>query len=319
MAIQIEPATEEFEDGVTALFGKMNLPVEPERWLRAYSPDAPPAYASAPCVALDEYNRPVGFMGIRPVELYIERTFLPCAILHDIAIDPEQDASRILRAMVLEAAGRGTVALAGGAPRALTHLLECERFELGGYMERFRFQPAKPHTGPGMKSLPFDLAPIREFPPAIEELNHTLVNERRVFRLRRADHMTWHFGGPLRGCEILASQDNSPLDAYVVLSEVPGRAGPELHVEDFAAPIEEADRLILALQALARQRGRDLYWSVLSAPWTKKLFEYGFERLRPRWPLHWLIGDPLEKNAGRTLVSSGVWFQTPADLSLDRL
>ncbi|MCB2155039.1 hypothetical protein KQI84_09140 [bacterium] len=318
MAIRLEPATEEYEEGVTALFARMGLPVEPNRWLRAYSPEAPADYPSVPFVALDEDDQPVGFMGLRPIQLHVDHGFLDAQVMHDIVADPDQDAGRTVHAMILEAAGQAVVTLVGGAPPALSPLLELERFELAGYIERFCFRPAKAGKGGAMKSLPFDLERIHEFPPAVEDLNHGLVSERKVFSLRRPDHLTWHFAGPFREFEIYASRDNSPLDAYAVISEVPGVSGPELHVEDFAAPILEADRMVLALQKMARERERDLYWSVISAPWSQKLIEYGFERLRPRWPLHWLIGDPLEKNAGRTLVRSDVWFQTPADLCLDR-
>lgn len=319
MAIQIIPATEEYEGAVTELFTRLELPVEPTRWLRAYSPDAPPEYGSVPLIALDEDEHLVGFLGLRPIELYVDRGFLPGQVLHDIVAEPGPDAQRIVHAMVMEAAGRALVTLVGGAPMALGPLLEKERFELAGYLERFRFQPARPQRGSGLRSLPFDLTPVREFPPAVEELNHELLTERKVFRLRRPDHLTWHFGGPHRDFQILASQVNSPMDAYVVLSESEGREGPELHVEDFAAPQPEADRMVLALQRLARERRQDVYLSVLGAQWSSKLIEYGFERLRPRWPLYWLIGDPLEKEAGRTLVRGDVWFQTPADLGLDGL
>lgn len=320
MTIVIQPATEENDAGVTALFRQMGVPVHEAYWQRAYSDDFPDGGASKPFVALNDEGLVLGFAAARPFDLFVESEFVPAQVLHDFLVNPLIQAKETARLLLERVHEGATLTLAAGTGVEASKVLEANRYQLGAFMSRFRLDPetAPPAADASIPRL--ELAPVERLDEAFAEtIVGTLAGERRVFRYRSAENLHWLFRGPEKEYEVLRAEENDGKErAYAVLRHVEGRSGPETHLVDAGCGVKLIRRLAAALARYARHRERRLFVSLLADNWRQPLADEGFTPLPARWPIYWFLSDPQRRAIANAMLRREAWFFTPADGDLDQ-
>lgn len=312
-----QPASDEHDDTVAALFDEVGIPIHPPLWARAYGDGCPPDFLSDPWVVLDARGRAVCFAGFRRARLFRETGFVECRILHDFLALPSDDAFPAAAALVAAATADAPIAFAGGVGPTARYLLEHAGFTLGGYFTRMRVTPSRPGASAD-PVLPYDLAPLASFPPSLECINDDLVAARCAYFMRRAQDRAWLFHGPAEArFEVLGASEDHPLDAYAVLKTVDGPRGREIHVVEAAAPERSVRRLGRSLADIATARRTPLYASFYGDGWTTPLAACGFQWMPPRWPFLFRMVDPRTAAGSATMLRRALWRAWPADLELD--
>jgi len=310
---RIEPATEERDATVAALFSSLGVPIRPSAWERAWSEDCPPGFASRPLVAVDPDGRALAFVAARPARLRLDLGWLDAAVLHDFVLSPDADPG-VAEAILAEASARADVAIAPGCGPAADPVLRAAGFIPGGWFGRWVFEPASAARSPCHPAPPCALEPVGELPPGIEALNDVMAGERRVFLEREAGRRNWLARGPGAAADLFVVSEGDGLCAWVSVTE---RAEGELHLVDAAFRADVGLRLGLALADLSRKRRRPLYIHHFGDGWTDDLHPAGFRQLKPRWQVWTRLTDPRETAAATSLLRREAWRFTAADGELD--
>lgn len=319
MAFKIRPATSDDDPGVSKLFYDAQVAVVPEYWERAFSPENPPESASQPLVAIDHEDEVLGFLAARPAQLHVESEFIPVRVLHDFLAAPGEVQRDVAGILLKDAIRLGDVALVAGSGPELSKLLNQVGLQRVGFFARLRFNPKS--KAPDRTAATTPVMPLTEaahFPPETDEVTQWLGAERKVFIRRNAERLNWLFRGPASDTKIMLCQERTPCDAYAVLRRADGRFGDELHVVDCACPTVDVRRFAAALAQLARHEGAAIYLSVLGSGWESQFVATGWEALRPRWPLYWILRDPRQRATGGALLREEAWFFTAADGEIDQ-
>lgn len=315
MGLQVIPATDEHDQAVTALFSELQVAIEPAYWERAFSPENP-AGASRPFVCVDDDENLHAFAAARPIELHIEGEFVESQAVHDFVVSPGMLMHEAATALVREIERLMPLTIFAGAGVEALPMLERMNYQKAGFYTRARYAPGQGKRSPS-PVLPFQLELLEKFPEDLGPLNTDTAGAGHVFRRRTGDGLNWMFKGPANVFEVFGVSEHTPLDAYIVLRHVPGREEMELHVADAFCRPPDISRLAAALAAVAEDRMMPLYVSLFGEAWARPLTDAGFESLRPRWPLHWILRDPRHRGMGIRLMQREAWLFTPADGEID--
>ncbi len=316
MAITVEPASSSYDEQVRDLFTEARIPVLPAYWQRHYSPENPEG-PSTPYVALDDVQGVVGFMAVRRMPLNIMGDVVSVGLVHDFVTAAHLAEGDLPRILMDEALKLSDLTVVCGAGPSQSKLLGQLHFLCAGYYHRAAAgpdaEPAESDERPGglvLRSVP-------EIPASVESFNEEMETERRIFRPRTCARLSWAFRGPATGYEVLVPTQESEQSAYAILKQVEGRAEEELVVVDFACRALDMRHFARALAKLAVERDRTVHLPVFGERWKRPLAEAGFEFLKPRWPVYWMLADPKLRVLGNSLLRKDAWFFTAADGELD--
>jgi hypothetical protein len=321
MSLHVEPATSKHDGAIVELFTDLELTIDPRFWERAFSRQAPEGTASRAFVVVDdsEEGSVRAFAAVRPIELFVEGEFTKAQVLHDLAVRPGLLEAETAGLLLKEVVRRAEVTLCAGAGVEPTRVLERERFQCVGFFGRAVWTADSGGRRSPLPPMQLEPAGHSLAGLSFEELNGSLATERLVFRRRTGEQLAWMFQGPTaEEFEVLLGRERTALDAYVVLRRVPGLRGEELQLVDAACPSVEVPRLACGLAELARSRGLPLHVSLFGTSWGGALAEAGFQMLRPRWPLYWMLRDPRHRAMGLTLLRRDAWYFTASDGEIDR-
>lgn len=316
MSLTIKPATSEDDGDVISLFESVEIPIEAPYWMRSFSPDQPEEYISTPYLARDLDDRVVAFAVSRPRLLVAGKELIQTQILSDLIFHPTQIFSEGHHEFLQFLLQKKELTFVAGAGLELTRILDRERFLRAGTMSRFRFSADA--KAPQMAD-EVDLRPGFPTEAQLQAMLQLPEKEGKFHFSRSADWMRWMHEGPAASSrEVICGF--SPITGllFIVASRsVKGAQREEMHVVDALCPQANVLTMIQALAQKAVKRKMDLYWSFFGSTWGPLFEPAGYERLRPRWPVLWMIRDPKQRSLMNLLLRLEQWHFLPVDGEID--
>lgn len=317
MALTIKPATSKDDEEVVSLFYDVEVPIESAYWTRSFSPQQPAAFVSTPYLAKDEENRVVAFVIARPRMLQMGNETISVQVLHNLIFHPTLIFQEGQHEFLQHLLSLKELTFVAGAGLELSRILDRERFLRAGNMSRYSYQTG---SRPPQMMQQIELRKGLPSPAELEKLLQVPGQERRFYFERNEEWLRWMHEGPAASSrEVLCGYDEeeSRLLFLAASRTTPGLNGPEMQIIDALCPLNQVRTMGQALATKAHSRKMGLYISFFGTAWEGPLEAAGFQALRPRWPLLWMIRDPKQRSLINVLLRLDQWHFFPMDGEID--
>ncbi len=310
-------ATSDDDENVVALFYDVEVLIESAYWLRSFSPEQPEDYISTPYLAKDSEGQLVAFAISRPRMLLAGNDAISAQVIHHLVFHPTRIFQEGQHEFLQFLLRLKDISFIAGAGLELTRILDRERFLRAGTMNRYFFEAG---TTPPKAPEPILLT---KGLPAQEELERLIQIpglEKRFHFERSAQWLRWMHEGPAATSrEVLCGYNEASKELIFMAASrtVQGAYRNEMQIVDALCPQSMVNHFAQSLAEKAASRKMDLYLSFFGSPWDEYLLNAGFQNLRPRWPMFWMIRDPKQRSLMNVLLRLDQWHFFPTDGEID--
>lgn len=284
MLHEVVTASEEYEEGVRALFASVGLPIDESRWAMSFREGGVHGHGTGTPLAAVRAGRLDAFVIARPRVLRCDSERVPCLLLTDFLASPTDAGTAAARELLEALPRQHAITIAAGWSVAGNTLLRKANWRYAGPMGRYVMKPRKQARR----------RPPPAIPVASRDEREALLDAAQVLYIEEPRL------APPGGAEIVADADH----------------GERLLKALRMAPQSSAE-VAESLAAATDKAGSPLIASFCSATLEEAFLANGAARTSPRWGIFWTQGAAdAPKRILEAIASTMNFHFFPQDLDL---